>query len=211
MPGLFVVTDKKQTKIVNSKSRSLFMRKMKRVVGYIKREYRFRSNAVICRHLGEPVNFLKNLMYNGRQRYLQGPPINRMHDFCNKFGLSLEYFANPNIPVNSNFIADKAPNIFVLQTHFCATGASMYLHMVAGLVLGALSKYCAARMVIHETHALITVYGGSKAGLTYVISHDDHQRFTIAHTYTDLQAAQGRSLLTDAFLTSLCDGLEKES
>lgn len=133
-----------------------------------------------------------------------------MHRFCSKFGLSLEYFANNNIPVNSNFLDDKPPNLFVLQTQFRGTGEQRYLHMAAGFVLGAISKYCTARMVIHETYALITVFSGPKVGLTYVVSCDDHKRFTISHTYSDLQNAQGQSLLTDAFLTSLCEALEQE-
>jgi len=154
--------------------------------------------------------FIYNILTGDTKRYLQGPPLHRIARFCKRFGLSLEYFADHTLPVESNFIANTAPDIFTLQTRFRTTGTPKFFHMAAGHVLGSIAPFCGAQLLIHPAQALIPVTSGVKEGITYVLSYDHLRRFHIAHTYRDVEDALGKSLLTDKFLHNLCQKLGDE-
>lgn len=154
--------------------------------------------------------FIYNILHHNTKRYIQGPPLHRMAKFCKRYGLSLEYFADHTLPVGSNFIENQAPDIFTLQTRFRTTGKPKFFHMAAGHVLGAISPFCGAQLVIHPSQALIPITSGIKQGMTFVITYDHLRRFHIAHTFKDVKGAQGKSLLTDKFLHNLCQKLGDE-
>jgi len=194
----------------NEKPTELFHRKMRHTVRWLKQKYGFRSLAEICEFADEDPKFIGNMLYRAKRRYLQGPPIFRFYKFCRVFGLSLEYYSNFSLPVKSNFLDDRSPNLFTLQTNYRATEDPKYLHMAAGFVLGAMTQHCNARMATQNTFALISLSSGPKTGITYIINSDKNLRLMMSHTYTEYNEAQGHSLLTDAYLTSLCEQLKQD-
>lgn len=181
----------------------LFAKKMRRVCKWVKREYGLKSMREITDTIGEQPMFLRNVCRR-RPLYdvMRGPQLHRIYNFCKTFGINMEYFADPNIPVNGSFLAE-VPDINYLETKYITSGNLLYFQMAAGLVLGRLNEACQCAMRCHVGRATVTVLEGPKAGMCLVIDCVPTKGFFYCTVTGAGQAPQTNTRLTD----SLCNGI----